>query len=68
MAWARPDAPLEALGQRFDGLRDDRLELQPADDVVEARLAVRAFEAAQVGDEIEETADRHLAVVRRAFG
>ena len=45
-----------------------RFELQPADDVVEPRLAVRAFEAAQVGDEIEEPADRHLAVVRRAFG
>ena len=39
------DAALEALGQRFDGLGDDRLELQPADDVVEPRLAVRAFEA-----------------------
>ncbi len=25
------DAALEALGQRFDGLGDDRLELQPAD-------------------------------------
>ena len=47
---------------------DDRLELQPADDVIEARLAMRAFQAAQVGDEIEESTDGHLAIVRRAFG
>ena len=37
------DAALEALGQRFDGLREHRLELQPADDVVEPRLALRAL-------------------------
>ena len=36
--------------------------------VVQPRFAVGAFEAAQVGDEIEETAHRHLAVMRRPFG
>jgi hypothetical protein len=61
------DAAFEALGKGFDGLRGDTLELQTADDVVEAGLAVGAGEAAQVGDEVEERRYGHLAIERGAF-
>ncbi len=61
------DAPLEALGERVDALRDDTLELQPADDVVQPRLAVRILEAAQIRDEVQEAAHGHFGVERRAF-
>src|SRR6187402_2450993 len=39
----QPDAALETLRERFDGLRDDGFELEPADDVIEPRFSVRAF-------------------------
>ena len=48
------DAALEAFREGFDGLLQHRFELQPADDVIEPRLAVLALQRAQVGDEIQE--------------
>ena len=61
------DAALEAFRQGFDGLLEHAFELQPADHVVEALLAAFPLEPAQVGDEFQESAHRHLAVVWRAF-
>ena len=50
----QPDAAAEALRQRLDRLFEHRLELQAPEHVVEARPALRARQAAQVGDEAEE--------------
>ena len=68
MACARPTRRLKPLDSVSMVCCEHRLELQPADDVVEPLLAMLALERAQVGDEIEESAHAHLAVGRRALG
>src|SRR6185312_5239867 len=62
------DTAAKALRQRVDGLLEHSLQLQTRDHVVQARGAPRAFQPAQVGDEVQKAAHRHLAVSRSAFG
>ncbi len=61
------DAALEALGQSVDRLLQDRLEFGLGGGFGGALLGFRAGKAADLRDEIQELARRHVAIGGRAF-
>jgi hypothetical protein len=64
----KPDAALEAFGERIDRLTKHWAEVQEFNDHVQAGTAVTAREFTNICDEIEELSRRHLGIQGGAFG
>ncbi|MNV51191.1 hypothetical protein D3C71_1432310 [compost metagenome] len=63
----QPDPALEALGQGLDRLFEDSVQLDLGHRPGDPLTFRRPPETAHLGDELEETAHRHVAVTGRAF-
>ena len=68
IACARPDAPLEALGQRLDGLVEHGCDFGLLHRAAHPRLRLGTCEPAHFGDEGQELARRHVGIGGRALG